>query len=69
MLAWQVPITVHFDHGSSKRELVDVLELVSWLLVFLEDVQYGSIWITENVREMKGKNEKKWNISLSSINF
>lgn len=24
----QVPITVHFDHGSSKQELMEVLELV-----------------------------------------
>ena len=25
----QVPITVHFDHGTSKQELVEALDLVS----------------------------------------
>lgn len=37
--SWQVPITVHFDHGSSKFELVEALELVcivhKHLLVYL----------------------------------
>ena len=26
--SWQVPITVHFDHGTSKEDLVEALELV-----------------------------------------
>jgi hypothetical protein len=26
---WQVPITVHYDHGSSKSELMEAIELVS----------------------------------------
>jgi fructose/tagatose bisphosphate aldolase len=26
---WQVPIAVHFDHGTSKQDLVEALELVS----------------------------------------
>ena len=31
---WQVPITVHFDHGTSKQDLVEALELVSCLFLF-----------------------------------
>jgi fructose/tagatose bisphosphate aldolase len=30
---WQVPITVHFDHGTSKQDLVEALELVIFLFV------------------------------------
>lgn len=26
---WQVPISVHFDHGTTKHELLEALELVS----------------------------------------
>lgn len=29
MLALQVPITVHFDHGTSKLELMEAIESVS----------------------------------------
>lgn len=32
----QVPITVHFDHGTSKQELLESLELVSWLVFILK---------------------------------
>ena len=39
MHVWQVPITVHFDHGTSKPELMEALELVSYLLTcFLHSV-------------------------------
>jgi hypothetical protein len=31
---WQVPITVHFDHGTSKQDLVEALELVSFFFFF-----------------------------------
>lgn len=37
----QVPITVHFDHGNSKRELVEVLELVSQLSVLVDACTNG----------------------------
>lgn len=30
MHALQVPVTVHFDHGASKQDLMEALELVSW---------------------------------------
>lgn len=29
---WQVPISVHFDHGTTKHELLEALELVSFEL-------------------------------------
>lgn len=35
----QVPLTVHFDHGTSKPELLEMLELVSFFLC-----KVSSIW-------------------------
>lgn len=29
ILLFQVPITVHYDHGTSKSDLLEVLEMVS----------------------------------------
>ena len=33
----QVPIVVHFDHGTSKEDLVEALELVSSFIIYLRD--------------------------------
>ncbi|KAI3699047.1 hypothetical protein L2E82_43044 [Cichorium intybus] len=33
----QVPITVHFDHGSWREELMEVLELAMWAQEFIDE--------------------------------
>ena len=33
---WQVPITVHFDHGTSKQDLVEALELVMFIFTCIK---------------------------------